>query len=47
MQSESILSRGVYLLPIDHVGITNARLRLLPIENKQGMNVRWAKDYEL
>src|SRR5690348_3729736 len=37
----------VYLVPIDHVGITNARLRLVETGNKQSKNVRWAKDYEL
>jgi PD-(D/E)XK nuclease superfamily protein len=39
-------TRGVYLVPED-VGTTNARLRLLPSENKQETKVRWAKDYEL
>ena len=37
----------VYLLPIDHVGTTQANLRLAPTANNQEKNVRWAKDYEL
>ena len=37
----------VYLVPIDHVGAANARLRLLPTANQQKKNVRWATDYEL
>jgi hypothetical protein len=37
----------VYLIPVDHVGVTNVRLRLVPTGNKQEKNVRWAKDYEL
>ena len=40
-------TKGVYLIPVDHVGVANARLRLLPTGNKQEKNVRWAKDYEL
>src|SRR5579864_7928291 len=37
----------VYLVPVDHVGTTNARLRLVETENRQSKNVRWARDYEL
>jgi PD-(D/E)XK endonuclease len=37
----------VYLIPIDHVGTTQASLRLVPTANKQEKNVRWAQDYEL
>ncbi len=37
----------VYLIPVDHVGVTNVRIRLVPTGNKQEKNVRWAKDYEL
>lgn len=37
----------VYLVPVDHVGTTNARLRLMETGNKQSKNIRWAKDYEL
>jgi PD-(D/E)XK endonuclease len=40
-------TKGAYLVPIDHVGTTNAKLRLVPTKNKQEKNVRWAKDYEL
>ncbi len=40
-------TRRVYLIPVDHVGIASANLRLLPTANKQEKNVRWAKDYEL
>ena len=39
--------KNSYLIPIDHVGIASANLRLLPTTNKQEKNVRWAKDYEL
>jgi len=39
--------KKVYLVPIDHVGTANAKLRLVPTKNKQEKNVRWAKDYEL
>jgi len=37
----------VYFVPVDHVGTTDAKLRLAPTKNKQEKNVRWAKDYEL
>ncbi len=40
-------TKGVYLIPIDHVGVTVAALRLIPTANKQEKNIRWAKDYEL
>jgi hypothetical protein len=39
--------RKVYLVPVEHVGLVGARLRLLPTANNQEKNVRWAKDYEL
>ncbi len=37
----------VYLIPTDHVGTSQANLRLVPTANKQEKNIRWAKDYEL
>jgi hypothetical protein len=37
----------VYLIPVDQVGTTNVKLRLVPAKNNQEKNVRWAKDYEL
>jgi hypothetical protein len=37
----------VYLVPVDHVGTTNAYLRLVETANKQKKGVHWAKDYEL
>ncbi len=40
-------TRKVYLLPVDHVGTTSAKLRIAPTENNQEKHVRWAKDYEL
>lgn len=40
-------TKGVYLIPVDHVPLTKGRLRLIPTENNQEKNVRWAKDYEL
>jgi hypothetical protein len=39
--------KAVYLIPVEHVGVTNARLRLIPTANRQENNVRWAKDYEI
>lgn len=38
---------SAYLIPVDAVGLTLAKLRLLPTKNNQEKNVRWAKDYEL
>jgi hypothetical protein len=40
-------TRKVYLIPIDHVGTTGARLRLTPSKNNQEKNVKWAVDYEI
>lgn len=40
-------TKGIYLVPVDHVGKTSGSLRLQPTKNNQGKNVRWAKDYEL
>ncbi|MBA2286153.1 MAG: hypothetical protein H0W02_11760 [Ktedonobacteraceae bacterium] len=40
-------NRGVYLIPIDHAGVSQMNLRLVPTKNKQEKGVRWAKDYEL
>ncbi len=37
----------VYLVPVEAVGLTQAKLRLTPTKNKQEKNVRWAQDYEL
>ncbi|MBV8821936.1 MAG: hypothetical protein JO123_04000, partial [Ktedonobacteraceae bacterium] len=37
----------VYLVPVDTVGVTQAKLRLAATKNKQNKNVRWAHDYEL
>lgn len=37
----------VYLIPVETVGFTLAKLRLVPTKNNQGKNVRWACDYEL
>jgi PD-(D/E)XK endonuclease len=37
----------VHLVPVDAVGVTEAKLRLTPTKNKQEKNVRWAHDYEL
>jgi hypothetical protein len=39
--------KKVYLVPVDHVGITEGRLRLEPPKNNQEKHVRWAKDYEV
>lgn len=40
-------NKGVYLLPVNDVGMTQANLRLIPSGNNQEKGVRWAKDYEL
>ncbi|GHO93733.1 hypothetical protein KSF_037810 [Reticulibacter mediterranei] len=37
----------IYLIPVEAVGITQAKLRLTATKNKQEKNVRWANDYEL
>lgn len=37
----------VYLIPIDHVSMNQATLRLMPAVNNQEKNVHWAKDYEI
>jgi PD-(D/E)XK endonuclease len=37
----------VYLIPVEHVGISNGTLRLAPTANKQEKNVHLAKDYEV
>jgi hypothetical protein len=36
-----------YLIPVDQVGISQARLRLVPTKHNQEKYIRWAKDYEL
>ena len=40
-------TKGVYLVPVEHVGKASGILRLQPTRNKQEKNVRWAKDYEI
>jgi hypothetical protein len=40
-------TRGVYLLSVEEVGLTQAMLRLVPTANNQEQGVRWAKDYEI
>lgn len=40
-------NKGIYLVPVDQVGLTQAILRLTPTLNNQGKRVRWAKDYEI
>src|SRR6266567_2692986 len=37
----------VYLVPVDDVPRTEAKLRLNPSKNNQQKGVRWAKDYEI
>ena len=39
--------RKVYLVSIEHVPVTEGRLRLEPTKNGQEKNIRWAQDYEL
>lgn len=40
-------TKGVYLVPVDEVGVTQMILRLVPTANNQKKGVRWAKDYEI
>jgi PD-(D/E)XK endonuclease len=40
-------TKGVYLLPVEHTGVSQMNLRLVPTKNNQEKNVRWAKDYEI
>lgn len=40
-------TRGVYLVPVNAVGVTQANLRLIQPKNGQEKNIRWAKDYEI
>ena len=41
------LEVGVYLIPVDHAGISQMSLRLVPTKNNQEKNIGWAKDYEI
>jgi hypothetical protein len=36
-----------YLVPVDHVGTSQARLRVEQLKHKQEKGIRWAADYEL
>ncbi len=36
-----------YLVPVDQVGHTKAKLRLEPSKNSQSKKIRWAKDFEI
>ena len=36
-----------YLTSVDQVGVSQARLRLVPTKHKQEKYIRWARDYEL
>jgi hypothetical protein len=38
---------GVYLVPVDEVGIRQGSLRIEPTANNQASNVRWASQYEI
>ncbi len=40
-------NREVYLIPVDHAGVSRMNLRLVPTKNKQEKGVRWAEDYAL
>jgi hypothetical protein len=40
-------NKEVYLIPVDHAGVSQMNLRLVPTKNNQEKNVRWAKDYVL
>lgn len=38
---------GVYLVPVEDVGLNQGSLRVLPTRNNQAKKIRWAKDYEV
>jgi hypothetical protein len=38
---------GVYLVPVDDVGMTYGSLRIEPAQNNQTKKIRWACDYQL
>ena len=38
---------GVYLVPVDEVGVRQGGLRVLPTRNNQTKLVRWAKDFQV
>ena len=40
-------TKGVYLVPIDHITGNQGNLRIKPVTGYQKKTVRWAKDYEL
>ncbi len=40
-------TKGVYLIPIEHSGMSRMSLRLRPTKNSQEKHIHWAKDYEL
>jgi hypothetical protein len=40
-------TQGVYLVPVEEVGVRQGCLRVAPPRNNQSKNIRWARDYEL
>jgi hypothetical protein len=38
---------SAFLVPVDIVGMTEGKLRLVETKNNQSKNVHWAKDYEI
>ena len=38
---------GVYLVPVEDVGMRHGSLRVEPTRNNQGKKIRWARDFEL
>jgi hypothetical protein len=38
---------GVYLVPVEDVGVHHARLRIQPTRNNQAKSILWAKDYAI
>jgi hypothetical protein len=40
-------TNGVYLVPVDSVGMNGGSLRVQPTKNHQVKKVRWARDFEL
>ena len=38
---------GVYLVPVDEIGLNSGSLRVHPTRNNQAKKIRWARDYEV
>lgn len=38
---------GVYLVPVDEIGLRQGNLRIASPKNGQQKNIRWAREYEV